>query len=115
MDESTVVPCASHSPLNLTSSTGSDSQAGDVSDLTKGVQQQASSRHHRMRLRATLVVGEMIFRLHESKYNIQPTDRTRAPKEREKEEGRVPDLAPSDTQNQWSCSGSVLEKPKKRI
>lgn len=97
MDESTVVPCAAHSPLNLIPGTGSDSQAEAASDTTKGVQHQATYRAHRKRLRATLVVGEMIPRLYEGKYNIQPTDRTRAPKETEKEEDCVPDLAPRDT------------------
>lgn len=97
MDESTVVPCAA--PFTP----GTD-QALRLKPLlvsegvwTKGVQQQATYRDHRKRLRATLVVGEMIFRLHEGKYNIQLTDRTRAPKETEKEEGCVPDLAPGDT------------------
>lgn len=80
--------------------------------MTKGVQQQATYEDHRKKLRGTVVVGEMAFKLYEGKYNIQLTDRTRSPKETEKEDDCVPDLAPSDTRSQWSCSGSVLEKPK---
>lgn len=50
MDESTVVPCAAHSPLNLTPGTpGADSQADATSGMTKGVQQQATHRDHRKR------------------------------------------------------------------
>lgn len=79
-------------------------------DKTKGVQQQETVRDHRKRLTVTLVVSEIIFKIYE--YNTQPRDGTRGPLETQKEEENVPDLSPSDTGSQWSCSGSVLEKPK---
>lgn len=46
MHESTVVPCAAHSPSNLTPATGADSQADATSGMTKGVHEQATHRNH---------------------------------------------------------------------
>lgn len=70
--------------LNLTPGTGPDSQAEATLDKTKSVQQQEAVRDHRKRLRVTLVVGEMIFKIYE--HNIQPRDGTRGPVEAQKEE-----------------------------